>query len=51
MRETQGERGEKARETPEAGGSQERETPGAAGARARIAADSVDAFDPKGAVR
>ena len=34
MRETQGERDEKARETPEAGGSQVRETPGGAGSRA-----------------
>lgn len=52
VRETQGERDEKARETPEAGGSQVRETPGGAGSRAwavsgaagaqvRIAADAV----------
>lgn len=41
MRETQGERGEKARETPEAGGSQVRETPGGAGSRAWEALEAV----------
>ena len=43
MRETQGERDEKARETPEARGSQVRETPGDAGSRAWAASGAAGA--------
>ncbi len=48
MRETQGERDEKARETPEAGGSQVRETPGGAGSRAWEAPEAAGAHVREG---